>query len=75
MNLVSAFNNNSKIVTKQALLEVNIGGTKRDQVVLSAQLLSEAILGLDFLISHGVEISFPEQRITLRINEELQGYS
>jgi predicted aspartyl protease len=61
VNLVSAFKNKSKIVKKQALLEVNIGGTKLDQVVLlSAQLLTEAILGLDFLISYGAEISFPE---------------
>ena len=72
VNLVSAFNDKSKRVKKQALLEVNIGGTKLEQVVLlSAQLLTEAILGLDFLINYGVEISFPEQRITLRVNEEV----
>jgi hypothetical protein len=39
--------------------------------LLSAQLLTEVILGLDFLINYGAEISFPEQRITLRINEEV----
>jgi predicted aspartyl protease len=72
VNLVSAFSNKSKIVKKQALLEVNIGETKLDQVVLlSAQLLTGAILGLDFLISYGAEISFPERRITRRINEEV----
>jgi hypothetical protein len=72
VNFVSAFNNKSKIVKKQALLEVNIGGTKLDQVVLlSAQLLTEAILGLDFLINYEAEISFPERRITLRVNEEV----
>jgi len=72
MNLVGAFNNKSKRVKKQALLEVNIGDKKLDQaVLLSAQLLTEAILGLDFLISFGTEISFPERRITPRINEEV----
>jgi len=70
--LVSAFNDKSKRVKKQALLEVNIGGTKLEQVVLlSAQLLTEAILGLDFLINYGVEISFPERRITLRVKKEV----
>jgi hypothetical protein len=69
MNFVSAFNNKSKRVKKQRLLEVNTGETQLDQVVLlSAQLLTEAILGLDFLISYEAEISFPERRITLRIN-------
>jgi predicted aspartyl protease len=62
VNLISAFSNRSKRVMKQALLAVNIGNTKLDQVVLlSAQLLTEAILGLDFLINYGAEISFPER--------------
>ena len=70
VNLVSAFNDKSKRVKKQAMLEVNIGGTKVDQVVLiSTQLLTEAILGLDFLINYETEISFPERRITLRVHE------
>jgi len=38
-------------------------------VLLSAQLLTEVILGLDFLINYDAEISFPERRITLRVNE------
>jgi hypothetical protein len=72
MNLVGAFNNKSKRVKKQALLEVNTIDTKLDQVVLlSAQLPTEAILGLDLLISYGTEISLPERRRTLRIDEEL----
>jgi len=46
--------------------------TQLDQaVLLSAQLLTEAILGLYFLINYEAEISFPERRITLRIDEEL----
>jgi hypothetical protein len=72
VSLVSAFNNNSKRVKKQALLEVNVGGTKSDQVVLlSAQLLTEVILGFDFPINYGAEISFPERRITFTVNAEV----
>jgi hypothetical protein len=67
-----AFNNKSKIAKKQALLEVNTGGSNLDQVLLlSARLLTEAALGLDFLISYEAEISFSERRITLRVNEEV----
>ena len=52
VNLISAFNDQSKSVKKQALLEVNIGSTQLDQVVLlSAQLLTKVILGIHFLIS------------------------
>ena len=72
VNLLSAFNDKSKRVKKQALLEVNIGTTKLDQVVLlSAQFLTEVILGIDFLINYEAEISFPERRITLTVNEEV----
>ena len=71
VNLVSAFNEKSKRIKKQALLEVKIGSLKIVQVVLlSAQLLTEMILGIDFLTNYEAEISFPERRLTLRINEE-----
>jgi hypothetical protein len=57
-------------VRKQSLLEISIGEAKVDQVVLlSTQLLTEAILGLDFLINYEAEISFPKREITLKINE------
>jgi hypothetical protein len=71
VNLVSAFSNKSKRVKKQVLLEVNIGAQLHQEVLLSAQFLTEAILGLDFLISYGTKISFPERRIMIRINEEV----
>ena len=71
INLVSAFNNKSRRVRKQALLEFSIGNTKVDQIVLlSSQLLTDAILGIDFLISYEAEISFLGRSITLRINGE-----
>jgi hypothetical protein len=59
VNLVSVFNNKSKKeFKKQALMEVNFGGVKLDQVLLSAQLLTEVILRLHFLIHYEAEIRF-----------------
>jgi hypothetical protein len=79
LNLVSAFNERSKRIRKQALLEIRIGDNTVDQVVLlSSQLLTDAILGLDFLIDHASEIRFPDRTVSLKINEkfcrlEIQG--
>jgi len=64
VNLVSAFNDKFKRGSKQALLEVELGSTNLDHVVLSAQPLNEVILGMDLLINYEAEISFPERRIT-----------
>jgi hypothetical protein len=76
VNLVSAFNSKSKRVKKQVLLEVNIGCTKLDQVVLlSAQLLTETIIGLDFLLNYEAEIRFSERRITHGVNEEVFNFN
>ena len=58
-NLVSTFNNKSRRVRNQALLEFSIGDTKVDQIVLlSSQFLTDAILGMDFLIKYEAEKSF-----------------
>jgi len=41
-----------------------------DQIVLiSPQLLTDAILGLDFLIDYAAEISFPDRTVSLKISE------
>jgi hypothetical protein len=69
LNLVTAFNERSRRIRKQALLEIQIGGSAVDQVVLlSPQLLTDAILGRDFLVDHAAEISFPDRTISLKIN-------
>ena len=69
LNLVSAFNERSKRIRKQALLEIQIGDCTVDQVVLlTPQLLTDAILGLDFLIDHAAEIRFPDRTVSLMIN-------
>jgi hypothetical protein len=74
LNLVSAFSERSKRIRKQALLEIQIGDSTVDQVVLlSPQLLTYAILGLDFPVNHAAEISFPDRTISLKINEKSCG--
>jgi hypothetical protein len=71
LNLVSVFNDGCKTIRKQALLEILIGDSTVDQVVLlSPQLLTDAILGLDFLIDHSAELSFPDRVVSLKINEK-----
>jgi len=62
VNLLIAFNKKGNRVKKQAMLDVNIDDFKMNQIVLlSPQLLTDAILGLDFLA---------EPSITPKINGE-----
>jgi cellobiose-specific phosphotransferase system component IIC len=61
VNLLSAFNKKSNRVKKQAMLDVSIGDFKINQIVLfSLQLLTDAILGLDFLVDYHEVINFTE---------------
>jgi hypothetical protein len=70
LNLVSVFNERSKRIRKQELLEIQIGDSTADQVVLiSPQLLTDAVLGIDFLVDHAAELSFPDRMVSLKINE------
>jgi hypothetical protein len=53
------------------MLDVKIGDFKINQIVLlSPQLLTDAILGLDFLVDYKAVINFAERNITLKINGE-----
>ena len=71
VNLLSAFNKKSNRVRKQAMLDVSIGDFKINQIVLlSPQLLTDAILGLDFLVDYYAVINFAERSITLKIDGE-----
>lgn len=60
-------------------MEIQVGDGKVDQdVLLSSQLLTDAILVPDILIDHDAELSFPERKVSLKINEkycklEIQG--
>ena len=75
INLVNAFNTRSQRISKQALLQIIIGDTNLEEIVLlSKQLLADAILGSDFLVNNEAEISFPMRCITLRVNEQLHSF-
>jgi hypothetical protein len=66
VNLLSAFSKKSSWVKKQAMLGVSIGEVNINQIVLlSPQLLTDAILGLDFLVDYNAVINFAERSITL----------
>jgi hypothetical protein len=53
INLVSAFNRKSNRSKKQALLDFKIGNVNINQtVLLSPQLLTDTILGLNFLMEY-----------------------
>jgi len=70
--LVSAFNERNKRIQKEALLEIEIGDSTVDKVVLlSRQVLTDAILGLDFVIDHAVKLSFPDRTVSLKINGKI----
>jgi hypothetical protein len=71
LNLVSAFNDRRKRIKKEAVVEIQLGASTVDQVVLlSPQLLTDAVLGLDFLIDHAAELSFPDRTVSLKINDK-----
>jgi len=67
LNIVSA--ERGKRRRKQALLEIQIGDKVDQHVLLSSQLLTDAILVLYFLINHAAELSFPDRKVALKINE------
>jgi len=69
VNLLSARNKKSNRAKKQAMLRVKIGDFKVNQIVLlSPQLLTDAILGLNFLVDYKAVINFAERSITLKMN-------
>jgi len=70
-NLVSAFYERNKRIKKQALLKIQRADSAVDQIVLlSPQPLTDAILGLDFLVDHAAEINFLNRTVSLEINEK-----
>jgi hypothetical protein len=75
VNLLSAFNKKSNRIKRQAMMDIKIGDVNINQIVLlSPQLLIDAILGLDFLVEYGAVINFEEHSITLKINGECTKY-
>jgi hypothetical protein len=71
INLVSAFNRKSNRIKKQALIEFKIGDINITQILLiSPQLLTDVILGLDFLMDYLTVMDFATRNISLTVNGE-----
>jgi hypothetical protein len=71
INLLSAFSRKSNRIRKQAMLDVEVGDVEMTQIVLlSPQLLTDVILGLDFLIDSKAVINFARRCMVLEINGE-----
>ena len=64
--LVSAFGNKSKRIRVQAMMPICIDDIVMDQIfVISPQLLSQALLGVEFCRMNNIIIKFPEQYFTM----------
>jgi len=76
VNPVGAINNKSKSQEAGVARSKYWGHKFRPSGIVVSKLLTEVILGLDFLIiiSYGGEVSFPDRRIMLRINEEVSNF-
>ena len=64
--LVTAFGNKSKRIRLQAMMPICIDDIVMDQIfVISPQLLSQALLGVEFCRMNNIIIKFPEQYFTM----------
>ena len=64
--LVSAFGNKTKRIRVQAMMPISIDGIVVDHIFLiSPQLLTQALLGVDFCRMNNIIINFPEQWFTM----------
>ena len=71
VNLLSAFSNKSNRIRRQALLSFKIEAKDIHQVVLlSPQLVTDVILGLDFLMDYVAIINFSEKSMSLSFRDE-----
>jgi hypothetical protein len=62
LTLVSAFNDKGKQVKKQMFVPITVGDVLIDQVIIiSPQLITPAILGVDFFVNTRAIIDFPEK--------------
>jgi hypothetical protein len=52
------------------MMDISIGDFTINQIVLLSQLLTDAILGLDFFVKYGAVINFEKHSITHKINGE-----
>jgi hypothetical protein len=71
LTLVSAFHDKSRRVKRQIFVPVQLGTVVIDHVFLvSPQLLTSTILGVDFFINTSATIDFSERCALFRVNEE-----
>jgi hypothetical protein len=74
--LVSSFGNKSKRIPMQAKMPVDIDGMMMDHIFLiSPQLLTQAILGVDFCRRNNIVINFPEQYLTMERDGKVSRHS
>jgi hypothetical protein len=72
LTLVSAFNDKSRRIKRQAMIPIEIGTVTIDHVTLICpQLLTQAILGVDLFNCYEAVISFPERCLVMKINDEI----
>jgi hypothetical protein len=72
LTLLSAFNDKSRRIKRQAMLPIEIGTMTIDHVTLICpQLLTQAVLGVDLFSCYDAVISFPERCLFMKINDEI----
>jgi hypothetical protein len=70
--LVSVFGNKTRHIRAQAMLSIRIANILVDHIFLiSPQLLTQALLGVDFCQMNNVIINFPEQCFTMERDGEV----
>jgi hypothetical protein len=70
--LVTAFGKESNKISKQALVEFNLGKDNFEaNFLISPQLINEAILGCQFMKGYGITLSFETESFTYVIGEEI----
>ena len=73
LTLVSAFNGKSRRVIRQIFVPVELGTEIIDHVFLVApQLLTSAILGVDFFMNTCAIIDFPERCALFKVDDKTQ---
>ena len=71
LTLVSTFNNKSRQVKRQIFVPVKLGTVFIDHVFLiSLQLLTSAILGIDFFINTYAIMNFPDRCTLFKVDDE-----
>jgi len=69
--LKSAFTGRTKRVKRQALAKLQINNVSLDQIILiSPQLVTPLLLGMDFCMDNHVVINFPKRMIVINADDE-----